>query len=266
MQPTKEYTIGNNDLYVMEFDSMAAAKAIPLLLIHGSWGGGWMWQKYIPVFNERGWNVFTLALRGHARSGGNVEGAGMQDYVTDIETVATELQLHDPIVVGHSIGGLVALMYAAQQHVRALVSIDGSLTAEVQGEGKEVEYPIAYTPQDAGMPQQAQETMKAFSDIPQQTFMQMKHMLQKESGIARSDRKRGISILKEQLHCPLLFVGAELGTSVPFGIGTEKSKKMASHYGGTFIEIKKATHPGILLGEHAKEAATAVARWLEAVA
>jgi len=66
-------------------------------------------------------------------------------------------------------------------------------------------------------------------------LMKMKDMLGMESGVARSERKKGISVPKESLGgAPLLFIGAELGKSVPFGIGTEKSKAQHEVYGGKF--------------------------------
>ena len=92
--------------------------------------------------------------------------------------------------------------------------------------------------------------------------MMMKDMLGKESGIARSERKKGISVPKDKITIPALFLGAENGTSVPFGIGTEKARAAAEYYDADFIEIKGATHPGILAGEHAGETVMKIVEWL----
>ncbi|MBL4644438.1 MAG: hypothetical protein JKX80_01065 [Candidatus Pacebacteria bacterium] len=91
----------------------------------------------------------------------------------------------------------------------------------------------------------------------------MKFSLKVESGVARSDRKRGVSVPKESLTQPLLFVGAEKGTSLPFGIGIEKVRAQAEYYGAPAVEVKGATHPGILIGKHWKDSANAVLQWLK---
>jgi len=91
----------------------------------------------------------------------------------------------------------------------------------------------------------------------------MKMMLGVESGVARSERKKGISVPKESLKAPVLFIGAERGTSLPFGIGIELVRAQAAYYGAPVVEIQGATHPGLLIGKHWKKTAEAVVRWLE---
>ena len=115
---------------------------------------------------------------------------------------------------------------------------------------------------DSGMPTDPMAVMKALPDIPPEKLMEMKEMLGVESGTARSERKLGISVPKETLSIPLLFVGGELGESVPFGIGIRTTQSMADYYDKEVIEIKGATHPGILLGEHAMEAAQKIEGWI----
>ena len=99
-------------------------------------------------------------------------------------------------------------------------------------------------------------------DIYPWRLMKMKKKLGVESGVARSDRKRGVSIPKETLTMPLLFIGAEKGTSLPFGIGIEKATKQAKYYNAPVVEIENATHPGLLIGKHWKKSAEAILGWL----
>lgn len=250
------------DLFISVEKAAARNHESPLLLVHGSFGSSAMWMGYADVFARAGWDVYALDLRGHGKSTGSVAGMTMNDYVADVRRAAEEHALENPIVIGHSMGGLVALMYAVAHGARAIVSIDGSPTKEVQGEGEKKEYPDAYSPMDAGMPADPAEVMRALPDIPQEMLMKLKDMLGMESGIARSERKLGISVSKEKLPMPVLFVGGELGESVPFGIGIRTARAMAAYYEKDFIEIKGATHPGILIGEHAMQAAEGIERWL----
>lgn len=258
----KEHIIGENRIYVGENRPEQETDKTPLVLIHGSWAASWMWQVYTPMLTQAGYPVYALDLRGHGKSSGSLEGATMEDFVSDISAVITELGIQRPTIIGHSMGGLIALMYAASADVACFIGIDPSPPLEVMGHGEEKEYPPTYSPVDAGMPADPMEAMKALPDLNQEMLMKMKEQFGMESGVARSQRKRGVSVPKERLTVPAAFIGAELGESVPFGIGSEQAKKCADYYGADFIEVKGATHPGILVGEHAGEAAQAVIDWL----
>ena len=233
----------------------------PIVLVHGSWGASWMWNMYTPFLSQKGFDVYALDLRGHGQSDGDLPGVTMQNYVEDVEQVVKDNDLKDPIVIGHSMGGLVALMYGAQNKTSAVVAIDPSPTKEISG-SEEKSYPEVYSPMDAGMPTDPMATMQALPDMEQEMLMKMKDMLGMESGTARSERKLGISIGKEELSVPVLFVGGENGESVPFGIGIKTAKAMAEYYGKEVVEIKSATHPGILMGKHAGDAVMQIEGWI----
>lgn len=250
------------DLFVSVEKAGARTHESPLLLVHGSFGSSSMWMSYADVFSRTGWDVYALNLRGHGKSGGSVAGATMSDYVADVRHTVEEHALENPVVMGHSMGGLVALMYAAAHGAKAVVAIDPSPTKEVQGEGRRQEYPAAYSPMDAGMSANPAEVMRALPDVPPEMLMKLKDMLGMESGVARSERKLGVSVPKEKLPMPVLFVGGELGESLPFGIGIKTATAMADYYGKGVVEVKGATHPGILIGEHAMGAAESIERWL----
>jgi pimeloyl-ACP methyl ester carboxylesterase len=233
-----------------------------IIFIHMSWGGSWAFDFYMEFFAKAGYNCYALDLRGHGNSGGSVINTTMQDYVDDVRTMVSELNIQNPIVVGHSMGGLIALMYSAEYGSRATISIDGSPSLEAQKTSEEKTYSPSYTPQDSGMPN-PMKAMMILSDIYPWRLMKMKKLLKVESGVARSERKLGISIPKEKLTQPLLFIGAEKGTSLPFGIGIEKVTMQAEYYNAKVVEIKGASHPGILIGKHWKKSTEAILKWLK---
>jgi len=253
---------GNIPIHTVSIGKSSSQKK-DILFIHMSWGGTWAFKFYMPFFAKAGYRVHALDLRGHGDSGGSVEGARMQDYTDDVRSAIIGLNLENPIIVGHSMGGLVALQYASQFGSAATVSLDGSPSLEVQKKSEEKAYPASYTPMDSGMPTNPLQAMKALPDIYPWRLMKMKKMLKVESGVARSDRKRGISVPKESLQMPLLFVGAEKGVSLPFGIGIEKARAQAEYYESPVVEIKGATHPGLLIGKHWNKSAEAVLDFLK---
>lgn len=262
------FTLGSAKLFAEKRTPEEQTFETPLVFVHGSFGGYFMWEKIVSYLVGQGFATVAFSLRGHKPSGeADLSSLAMQDYVDDVETVVKELELGAHVVVGHSLGGLVALMYSAQhaQKVRACVAVDPSTTKEVSGEMSEEkvqEIPLVYTPAEAGMPKEPEKVMQALPDIPKEMLGKMKEMLGPESGAARRDRKRGISVPKESLTMPLLMIGAELGGSVPFGITAASTKRMAEFYGADFAEVEGASHPGIVMGTHAGETAQAIAEWL----
>ncbi len=98
----------------------------PLLFIHGGSAFGHWWDYVAPAFTGR-FHTLAMDLRGHGESGWSESGAyGLADYAADVAAMVEGWGLGDPVVVGHSRGGLVALSYTADHphKVRALAVID----------------------------------------------------------------------------------------------------------------------------------------------
>ncbi|MHB8693733.1 MAG: alpha/beta hydrolase [Solirubrobacteraceae bacterium] len=94
----------------------------PLLLVHGGAHAAWCWERWLPALAARGWTANALSLRGHGASGGTVRGATLGDYVDDIVWAAERLG-EPPILIGHSMGGLLVELAAARTPVRAVVMV-----------------------------------------------------------------------------------------------------------------------------------------------
>lgn len=254
-------TFGNIPTATVSMYAEYADGAEDILFVHMSWGNAALFDYYSEFFAEHGYNCHAIDLRGHGKSGGDVANTTMADYVTDVQTAVEGLRLANPILVGHSMGGLVALMYAREFATSAVISIDGSPTIEVQKVSTKQSYPKKYKPTDVGMPQNLFAAARAFPDISFMDFLKIRLLLGVESGIARTERKRGISVPREELSVPLLFIGAEDGSSVPFGIGIEVARAQGQYYRAPVVRIKDATHLGILIGDNWRAAAEAILTW-----
>jgi pimeloyl-ACP methyl ester carboxylesterase len=94
----------------------------PVIFAHGAFCGGWAFEKFRQPFEARGLRCLAPDMRGHAP--GSPRGASsnlsMSDYAGDLAKLIAE-QTEPPILIGHSLGGLVAQMAAARAPVRALV-------------------------------------------------------------------------------------------------------------------------------------------------
>ncbi|HRQ40771.1 MAG TPA: alpha/beta fold hydrolase [Chloroflexota bacterium] len=93
----------------------------PLLFVHGAWHGAWCWEEFfLPYFAEKGWATYALSLRGHGNSPGRekMRGHSVNGYVSDVVEVAQTLPAA-PVVIGHSMGGLVVQKYLERYHAPA---------------------------------------------------------------------------------------------------------------------------------------------------
>lgn len=92
-------------------------------MIHGAFCGGWAFEKFRQPFERSGFDVVTPTLRHHDGQGSTAVGStGLSDYASDLDGMLSGLN-EAPILVGHSLGGLLAQMIAARRTVRALVLI-----------------------------------------------------------------------------------------------------------------------------------------------
>lgn len=85
----------------------------PMLFVHGMACNHTDWDKQVPYFSPS-YRVVTIDLRGHGASsnpGGEFHVTEMAD---DVAWVCKELDLDQPVVIGHSFGGLVTLAFGSQ--------------------------------------------------------------------------------------------------------------------------------------------------------
>ena len=103
--------------------TIPARKRPPILLVHGMFGGAWYFERYQRFFAERGYENHALDLRGHhgSRAVDDLGRVSVADYVEDARTVARDLGR--PIVIGHSMGGLIAQKLAEAGAVAAAVLV-----------------------------------------------------------------------------------------------------------------------------------------------
>lgn len=88
----------------------------PILCVHGAWHAAWCWQEhFLPYFCQHGFASYALSLRGHGQSDGNMHDASLMDYVQDVASTVENLQ-PSPILVGHSMGGLIVQKYLETHH------------------------------------------------------------------------------------------------------------------------------------------------------
>lgn len=96
-----------------------------VFMIHGMWGRAWYWQNYKKVFERAGYRCVATTLRYHdmdptASPDPRLGSTSLLDYAQDLEQEIKQLGVQ-PILIGHSMGGLLAQMLAARGLAKAAV-------------------------------------------------------------------------------------------------------------------------------------------------
>lgn len=96
-----------------------------VVLIHGTWGNGDTLDDARREFKARGFTVHAPVLRHHdlplAEGAEKIASLSLRDYADDITALVDSLD-SPPLVVGHSLGGLVAQLVAARTRHAGLVA------------------------------------------------------------------------------------------------------------------------------------------------
>jgi pimeloyl-ACP methyl ester carboxylesterase len=100
----------------------------PLVFVHGAACNRRFWDQQLPRFSSAH-RVITVDLRGHGESDAPSERYMVRLFAEDLASTSTQLGIESPVVIGHSLGGLVALDFASAypDRVAAAVLIDSPL-------------------------------------------------------------------------------------------------------------------------------------------
>jgi pimeloyl-ACP methyl ester carboxylesterase len=88
-----------------------------IIMIHGMWGSGWYWENYKKYFEAKGYKCIVPTLRYHDINPKSVPlrelgTTSILDYAADLEKLIKEIG-GQPIIIGHSMGGLIAQILAS---------------------------------------------------------------------------------------------------------------------------------------------------------
>jgi non-heme chloroperoxidase len=97
-----------------------------IVMIHGANEGGWCFDKFKSVFEGLGWTCHAPDLIGHGTKAADAAktliGVGMADYRAELEAFLKTLP-PKPVLLGHSMGGVLAQQLAAEGFASALVLV-----------------------------------------------------------------------------------------------------------------------------------------------
>ena len=110
-------------LEIISHEPKGVSYSTPILFVHGAWHGAWCWEEhFLPYFAQKGYTSHALSLRGHGGSErpAHFRWLRINDYVADVAQVVNQFP-EKPVLVGHSMGGLVVQKYLEKHTAPAAV-------------------------------------------------------------------------------------------------------------------------------------------------
>jgi non-heme chloroperoxidase len=97
-------TVGQENSSDIEIHYEDHGAGQPVVLIHGYPLSGRAWDKQLPALLEAGYRVITYDRRGFGQSSQPAAGYDYDTFAADLNTLLDHLDLHDAVLVGHSMG------------------------------------------------------------------------------------------------------------------------------------------------------------------
>lgn len=108
----------------------------PAILLHGLFGGAHEWTKSAEWLQEN-YRVIALDQRGHGQSAKELDDFSIEAFTRDAADVLLQLSDRPALVIGQSMGGVVAMLLAAMRPelVQRLVVVEATAWSDSKTEG-----------------------------------------------------------------------------------------------------------------------------------
>jgi len=109
----------------IHFETVGDQQGEVIILLHG-WGTDL--SSFDPIANEleEKFKIYKLDFPGFGKSDPPQTVWGVEDYTKFLEKFVLENNISDPIIIGHSFGGRVALLYSSRNNVKKLILFDAA--------------------------------------------------------------------------------------------------------------------------------------------
>jgi pimeloyl-ACP methyl ester carboxylesterase len=223
------------------------------LCVHGAGAGGWEWKIWARVLAARGWQVRAPDLE-PAPAG--LASTRFEDYRSQVIAWSRDEQGgcgHLQVLIGASLGGLLAVSVAREVNAAALVLLNPMPPAGI------VSRPLG-EPHAAirrwGAQRSIAATRRAMPDADDAACLYAFRRWRDESGLALEAARLGVVV--DYPRCPVLVMASELDKDVPMVV----SRELATRCSGDFRRLPGCSHVGPLLGYGAASTAEQAADWL----
>ncbi|MRI34173.1 hypothetical protein EOPP23_14360 [Endozoicomonas sp. OPT23] len=252
---------------------MSSNNKLPtLVFIHGMWSTQQVWLHWIKWFQKRGYECLSFDLPGHEQPEvKNRQPYKLQDYV---QFVTKQLRnVKSPVLIGHSLGGLIAQLVASQTSPSGLVLVNSAAPGQIFPIRTKVIPGVVRHLLRWGLWKkvfhlsQREARYLVFNKAPKTEIENQFPKMTGESGrvfyqvgygflnLAGSNR-----VKTDDVSCPLLLLAGDKDRIIPVVV----SRKAAALYGDRATYQELQNHGHWLIGEHGwKELLSQIDSWLQ---
>jgi pimeloyl-ACP methyl ester carboxylesterase len=255
-------TIRISDLTVLRALPARATRP-PVLLVHGYFADATVFNEWLTFFAERGVPAYAVHLRGRAdsRTGTHLGHVSIQEFVEDAARVARDLDR--PVVIGHSMGGLIAQRLAERGEVSAAVLIApapprGITVMSAQLARKQLKYLPAILRSRVVHPAREDLRELVLNRVPSEQQQMVLDAFVPDSGrAAREMSITGVPVDVRRVTCPVFVIVAGDDRFVPRAIG----ERIANRYGAA-VQVFEGRGHMIVIEPGWQDVASVVDRWI----
>jgi pimeloyl-ACP methyl ester carboxylesterase len=248
-----------------------------IFMIHGMWGGPWYWENYRRMFEVEGYRCVVPTLPFHDMDPQGVPDprlgtTGLLDYADFLEREILKLG-EMPIVMGHSMGSLLAQILGARGLASSLVLLTPASPAgilalkpsAIRSFGSILaswgfwRKPVRQT--------RAEAVYAVLHLVPEGERQRILDKFVYESGKAAFeigywflDSGRASRIDESKVRCPVLVIGASQDHITPASV----ARKVAKKYGATYKEFENHAH-WVVAEPDWQEVAAYASEWLRSM-
>lgn len=209
-----------------------------LVFVHGNMQGAWVFSHWLKVLHHAGIAATAVDIRGHGGlPTGDLLQAGVSDYSDDVAGVVRTFE-YQPVLAGHSMGGLTAGLAASRTSVAGLVLLTPSPPANLPGARHVPPVDEAHV-----LPPADEKTVRD-KYLPNHDGYDISEMLKRlcpESSRAANDRyKLRVSVDVSQINCPALCIAA--GRDWPVTHPPGQDAAVGDLYGAENVHLPHAAH------------------------
>jgi len=244
-----EIVLEERGLYVESWLPERRSRRRPLYYLHGELGGSWLWEHYLRYFAQRGWEGHALNLRAHFWSEtAPLEELDLDAYREDA-MAGYEALGRTAVVIGHGLGGLLALKVAEVDEIDALVLISPAIPAPVRPVPPPHVVrlvPAIYQAELIDWAGTHEQIQRQNPDLSIGDVRRIQHLLGAESGAARRQMLAGVHVDRNRLpDVPMLVIGGGLDRQ----FAELESARLADWLGAEYQPFGAHSHYGLVISE-----------------